>query len=271
MKENESILENKRIHDKIYKKYEKNHGEIFNEIEQQRLFGELKNLKSLIKTRNKEKVALDLGCGSGNLTKHLLKLGYNVIASDVSKNFLKLVKKRFNSDKLSVKKINGTDLDTFEDNSVDLIVIYSVLHHIPDYLTVIKECVRVLKKGGILYMDHEPNEKYWKGDKTYLEFKKKIKNSIPLKVYINPSTYIKYFYYKFRLFSNPRYQPEGDIHVFPDDHVEGTLIKDILKNNNMEVLAEKNYLLYRREYDFKVYKRYNNETSDSELIIARKK
>jgi ubiquinone/menaquinone biosynthesis C-methylase UbiE len=36
---------------------------------------------------------------------------------------------------------------------------FSVLHHIYDPASVIKEAYRVLKKGGYLYTDHDPN--YW--------------------------------------------------------------------------------------------------------------
>ena len=38
---------------------------------------------------------LDFCCGSGNLTRHLLELGFEVVAADVSERFLALVERRF--------------------------------------------------------------------------------------------------------------------------------------------------------------------------------
>ena len=83
------IQKNIKLHDKIAKKYEQTHGEIYNDIEQSRL---VQDLKSSFAHLNKDKItALDLGCGAGNLTNHLLDMGCKVIASDVSKGFLNLV------------------------------------------------------------------------------------------------------------------------------------------------------------------------------------
>lgn len=54
-----------------------------------------------------------------------------------------------------------------------MVATYSVLHHIPDYLGVIKELIRVTKPGGIIYIDHEVNEQYWEKSAVYNEFLKK--------------------------------------------------------------------------------------------------
>ena len=92
------IEKNIKLHDKIAKKYESTHGEIYNEVEQSRLVEDLNTSHAFIK---KDKIlALDLGCGAGNLTNHLLNMGCSVIAADVSTGFLNLISKN-----LKVKKL----------------------------------------------------------------------------------------------------------------------------------------------------------------------
>lgn len=87
MNQTKLIQDNIEVHDKIYKEYDKRHAEIFNNVEQIRLRNGLNQAIQLIKTGNSEKLVLDFGCGTGNLTNHLLQIGVNVMAADVSKNF----------------------------------------------------------------------------------------------------------------------------------------------------------------------------------------
>jgi len=56
---------NVRTHNKIAKKYERIHGEIYNTHEQSRLRNELKKALSSIETGSESKLVLDFGCGAG--------------------------------------------------------------------------------------------------------------------------------------------------------------------------------------------------------------
>ena len=67
-------------------------------------------------------------------------------------------------------KAAGTHWCSTGDGSYDMVATYSVLHHVPDYLRIVEEMARVLKPGGILYLDHEASDSYWEGDKVYDEF-----------------------------------------------------------------------------------------------------
>ena len=170
------IEKNIKLHDKIAKKYESTHGEIYNKVEQLRLVEDLKTSHAFIK---KDKIlALDLGCGAGNLTNHLLNMDCSVIAADVSTGFLNLISKKFEGKKVKTFELNGKNLDGIDDSSVDFIATYSVLHHIPDYLATIHEMIRVCAPGGIIYIDHEQNNEYWLHKSEYLEFKKRLKKLI---------------------------------------------------------------------------------------------
>ena len=50
----------------------------------------------------------------------------------------------------------------------DLITCYSVLHHLPDYITALEGLSVFLKKGGVIYIDHEASPFYWKTEPSSL-------------------------------------------------------------------------------------------------------
>jgi ubiquinone/menaquinone biosynthesis C-methylase UbiE len=145
--------------------YDSIHSEIFNRHEQIRILTTLKIIDKLILNNNKR--ALDFGAGTGNLTGKLLELGYKVLAVDISPEMCRILKIRYknflNSKKLIVLNLYDEDL-ICDENYFDLIVCYSVLHHLPDYLTTIERLSSFLKKGGIIYLDHEPSPFFWKAE-----------------------------------------------------------------------------------------------------------
>jgi SAM-dependent methyltransferase len=48
---------------------------------------------------------------------------------------------------------DAEDLSQFKNKSKDVVVIFGVLHHIPDWRKVIDEIARVLKPGGELFLE----------------------------------------------------------------------------------------------------------------------
>ena len=267
---NVSDLEwNVKTHNKIAKKYERIHGEIYNSHEQSRLRHELSEALSNITTESQTKLALDFGCGAGNLTRHLSSLGCEVIASDISQGFLDLVVSRTYQTKVESIKLNGLDLSNIPDACLDMVSTYSVLHHVPDYLGILKEFMRVLKPGGVVFIDHELSDEFWLKSQIYLDFELEMKKYTPI-------NYQKYFllsnYYDWliRRFVNPRYHREGDIHVFEDDHVEWSRVVDSLVTAGGQVVVNKDYLLFRRNYDVAIYDAYKDKTADMHVLVVRK-
>jgi ubiquinone/menaquinone biosynthesis C-methylase UbiE len=265
--------------DHVIKDYDKKHIEIFNPIEQDRLRDSFKVAISQIKSASFDKVALDYGCGSGNITRHLIDLGMSVVCADVSYKFLKSIKIKFNnSKKTSILKINGQDLSVVADSSFDLVAVYSVLHHIPDYLSIIVELARVAKPGGVIYLDHERSESSWLKNRLYTEFLKEVELNSPaikkgFKKYFILANYLDYisnYIVSLRRLINPRYQLEGDIHVWPDDHIEWAKVERVLVDHGCEVVSKKDYLLYKN-YPLAVYEKYKDKCNDYSLIVARKK
>ncbi len=57
--------------------------------------------------------------------------------------------------------INASSMSIpLKDESIDLITVNSVLHHLPEPETFLMEARRILKKGGILFVNHEPNLRF---------------------------------------------------------------------------------------------------------------
>lgn len=270
------LLENILIHDKVAKRYEAIHGEIYNEVEQRRLSDALAKAVSEISTDSQEKVALDFGCGAGNLTQYLLGLNLTVIAADISVNFLKLVEYKYKTEsaRLSFLQLNGTDLANIEDSSLDFVCLYSVLHHIPDYLGIIKEFSRVLKPGGVLYIDHEASPQVWNQNEKYKEYAKKMNSINAQKNRWNRVRHLfipEYWVNAVKEFLDPRYKPEGDIHVFADDHIEWDKVGAVFTETGLEVVQSDDYLLFTKHCPQELYNQFKNTCNDIRLVVARKK
>jgi ubiquinone/menaquinone biosynthesis C-methylase UbiE len=260
---------NIKTHNKLAQKYERMHGEIYNSIEQSRLLNELAHAVSLITTGEHPKLALDFGCGAGNLTRHLSNLGCDVIATDVAEGFLDLVKSRSYETKVETLMLNGNNLVTVPDESVDFVATYSVLHHVPDYLGILSEFMRVLKPGGIIYIDHEQSDSFWTDDQQYKKFIFEMKNKIS-KDYSKYFILTNYYDWFIRKFINSRYQREGDLHVFKDDHIEWSKVIAAIEAAGGKILRSQDYLLFRRGFDISIYNKYSNSVSDMHVLVMRK-
>ncbi len=252
--------------------YEKAHREIFNAIEQRRLYSVLQEAMNAIRTGSKPLVALDHGCGSGNLTRHLADLGFHVVAADVSDDYLRAVERKFSgTGVVETLKINGSDLSNVPDVRFDLVATYSVLHHVPDYLRIVGEMCRVIKPGGVIYIDHEVTETYYQRPAVYAEFLRKARPRVDWRRMLSLMLDVGGYKHILRRLANPRYKREGDIHVWPDDHVEWNKVEQVLQSHGFEIVLRQDYLLYKAIYDLRVYEEYKERCADERVVIARKK
>jgi SAM-dependent methyltransferase len=260
------IDRNIRIHDRVASKYEATHDEIFNPVEQTRLRAALERAKTAIANDPGRLRALDFGCGSGNLTRHLLELGFEVVAVDVSPRFLELVERRFAAAPLTTCRIDGKGLHNLDDGSFDLVATYSVLHHVPDYLAAVAEMARVTRAGGVLFVDHEHAPCYWAGEAPYQEFARRARR-FDWRKFLVPHNY----YGKFRrLLIDPKYSNEGDIHVWPDDHIEWEAIGAAVHEHGFAQVFAEDYLVCRTGYRPEVYEQYRSRCADMRVAAWRK-
>jgi len=153
----ERVIEgNIELHHKEAKFYDRIHQEIWNSREQKRLWRILRIAVSQVEDNRFR--ALDFGSGTGNVTGKLLDLGFKVTAVDLSREMSKILKLKYEKDvengKLNILNFN-IDKVQMEGN-FDFVACYSVIHHLPHYFETIRKLARLTRKGGILYVDHEP-------------------------------------------------------------------------------------------------------------------
>lgn len=91
---------------------------------------------------------LDLGCGSGQSSYMIKKLGYKVVGYDISEKFLSFSKDKTCTD-LNYVVGDATNIK-FKNEQFDAVVCKSVIEHLYDVNKALKEMDRVLKKGGLL-------------------------------------------------------------------------------------------------------------------------
>jgi ubiquinone/menaquinone biosynthesis C-methylase UbiE len=97
-------------------------------------------------------------------------MGYRVTATDISPEMCAILKKKYANylpEKLTVINSPIEEL-TFGEAEFDLITSYSVLHHLPDYESALKTLCGFLRKGGVVYIDHEASPYYWTNEKGML-------------------------------------------------------------------------------------------------------
>lgn len=267
----DQIRFNKQAGDRISGEYERLHGDIFSPVEQERLRGTLGKAIQAIQTGAEPLTALDYGCGSGNLTAQLIGRGIHTVSVDVSDGFLELVRRSFSDTGLSeVVRVNGSDLSNLESDRFDLVVTYSVLHHVPDYLRIVKEMCRVLKPSGVIYIDHEVTQTYYDRPEEYGRFLREAQPRANLRRYLALLLDVGGYVHVLRRIVNPRYKKEGDIHVWPDDHIEWDEIERLVISQGFEIVLKQDYLLYKSGYDLDVYRKYKDRCADERVLAARK-
>jgi 2-polyprenyl-3-methyl-5-hydroxy-6-metoxy-1,4-benzoquinol methylase len=106
---------------------------------------------------------LDIGCGTGLSTQILLnsKLGEQIgqiTLLDTSPNMLKLASEKAKNWGKKFKTVNSYLADLNE--CFDVIIISSVLHHIPDLEMFLSQVDKALNPGGILIHIQDPNGDY---------------------------------------------------------------------------------------------------------------
>ena len=75
---------------------------------------------------------------------------------------------------------------------------------------------------------------------------------------------------KFKRLFNPRYANEGDIHVWPDDHIEWDIIDEIMKQNSFQKVFQNDFLLYNSNYKNEMFNDYKDKVTDMRVTAYQK-
>lgn len=93
---------------------------------------------------------LDMGCGTGTILRRLSdKYSFNGYGIDVEEKMLEQARKKCPD----IQILNcSCDATPFDDGKFDVIIACMAYHHFPDKDSFSKECARLLKSGGRLYI-----------------------------------------------------------------------------------------------------------------------
>jgi ubiquinone/menaquinone biosynthesis C-methylase UbiE len=101
-------------------------------------------------------VCLEIGCGTGRLTRELRNVVKTTVAIDASSEMVRLNKKRghnsFQENEIHYVMCDAVCLP-FRDEVFTNVVSARVFWHIRDYLCILQETIRILKRNGVLLFD----------------------------------------------------------------------------------------------------------------------
>ena len=158
---------NREFYDIVGYRYEEIDGRRSDEL----LLYTMDQLGRLSKESGSEAI-LDLGCGSGFITKSARPYFKKRYALDISSEILKTI------EDIDVVKINS-DMDTIpiKDNELNCVAAFAVLHHCYSYEKMIPEIARILKPGGAFYSDHDMDSFFFHRYRILLRLYRKIRNA----------------------------------------------------------------------------------------------
>jgi 2-polyprenyl-3-methyl-5-hydroxy-6-metoxy-1,4-benzoquinol methylase len=126
---------------------------------------------------------LDIGCGTGLASDSILKssLGPQIASIDLSDTcqaMLQQAAKRAQGWKIATHTFEGTVESLAADGKYDLIITCSVLHHVPDLPSFLRNVQRLQKSDGVFLHLQDPNGDYLK-DPELLRRTAQVKKPIP--------------------------------------------------------------------------------------------
>ncbi len=107
------------------------------------------------------KSVLEAGCGAGRFTEVLLKKGAQLVSADLS-SAVEVNQENFPQDENHLVIQADINDMPFADESFDVVVCLGVIQHTPDPDKTIEHLYQLVKKGGMLVIDHYTfNASYW--------------------------------------------------------------------------------------------------------------
>jgi ubiquinone/menaquinone biosynthesis C-methylase UbiE len=140
---------------------------------------------------------LDVGCGTGYFAEKFLSK-YDVMGVDISEEMIRYAQTRMK------KAVQGDAQNMpFPDNTFDVVIARSLLHHLPDPKQGAKEIKRVLKNGGrVIFADTHnsflsdlPRKIMYKKNKHFSDEHKNFKEEELIKIIGSELTIIKKYYF----------------------------------------------------------------------------
>jgi 2-polyprenyl-6-hydroxyphenyl methylase/3-demethylubiquinone-9 3-methyltransferase len=99
-------------------------------------------------------VVLDVGCGAGTQSQFWLERGHRYWGIDINEPLILLARRRAEEQGLEIRFDVGTATALpCENASVDVCLLPELLEHVADWQGCVDEAIRVLKPGGLIYVN----------------------------------------------------------------------------------------------------------------------
>jgi len=100
---------------------------------------------------------LEIGCGTGNVSSHLARHGYQVIGCEYHAEALVMAWPGF-------QRVQGSAfMLPFADNTFGIVGLFDVLEHFDDDVKILSEASRVARPGGVIAITVPAREELWSG------------------------------------------------------------------------------------------------------------
>ena len=172
------------------------------------------NLKEII-IENKEKVICDVGCGCGRNLLFASEYASKLIGVDLSEESLGFAKKFVKSKNMELKIGNNLDIP-LESNFSDLVISDGVCHHTGDTIGAFKECVRILKPLGDLYLAVYKKYRYYPFLYKYFGSVLRLMNKSKSGNFIMENTFVVFHYLMYRIFRKQKLSLKETRNIFYD-------------------------------------------------------
>jgi hypothetical protein len=135
--------------------------------------------------------------------------------------------------------------------------------------------IRVVRPSGMIYIDHEASEQAWECNPALEEYRHlaRLRPLTHLRMLAASGELVTYDFWRaafIKLFVNRRYQREGDLHVWPDDHIEWPAIFRCFHEHGLTVVRNVDYLLYQPRAGWAAFERYRTQCADMKFVFARR-
>ncbi len=92
------------------------------------------------------KDVLEAACGTGQGLGYLAKRAKSISAGDYTADMLKIAKEHYGS-RIKLQQFDAQAMP-YADNSMDVILLFEAIYYLPSAEKFVRECKRVLRKGG---------------------------------------------------------------------------------------------------------------------------
>ncbi len=112
---------------------------------------------------------LEIGCGTGKNTEHLLNHAKHLIGADFSSEMLAKAKAKITAENVEFRQMDLRDNWDFAEDSFDLITCSLALEHIENIDFIFQQASKVLRSGGQFYIGELHPFKQYQGTKARFE------------------------------------------------------------------------------------------------------